>query len=178
MLTIDRVGVADLPELLPMLRAYCDFYRVDPPDDRLLALASALIDNPAEGEQHIARDTGAAGPATSDTGAAGPATSDTGAAGPATSDRRGSPIGFATIYWTWQTLYAARVGVLNDLYVVPTSRGSGAGRALIERCRERCRNHGTGKLVWQTAPDNATAQRLYDGIGAEKSTWLSYEIDA
>jgi GNAT superfamily N-acetyltransferase len=148
MLTIDRVGVADLPELLPMLRAYCDFYRVDPPDDRLLALASALIDNPAEGEQLIARDN------------------------------HGSPIGFATIYWTWQTLYAARVGVLNDLYVVSTSRGSGAGRALIERCRERCRNHGAGKLVWETAPDNATAQRLYDGIGAEKSTWLTYEIDA
>jgi GNAT superfamily N-acetyltransferase len=157
-LTIDRVGAGDLPELLPMLRAYCDFYRVDPPDDRLLALASALIDNPSEGEQHIARETGAIGPATS--------------------DRRGSPIGFATIYWTWQTLYAARVGVLNDLYVVPTSRGSGAGRALIERCRQRCRNHGAGKLVWETAPDNATAQLLYDGIGAAKSTWLTYEIDA
>ena len=63
-----------------MLRAYCDFYRVDPPDERLAALATALIDNPAEGLQLIARDAD------------------------------GTPIGFATIYWTWQTLYAARVG--------------------------------------------------------------------
>ena len=100
MLTITRVGEPDLPVLMPMLRAYCDFYRVDPPDDRLLALANALIDNPAEGLQLIARDDG-------------------------------TPIGFATIYWTWET-----------------------------------------------APDNVTAQRLYDGIGAEKSTWLAYEIDA
>jgi GNAT superfamily N-acetyltransferase len=146
--TIVTVGTADLPELLPMLRAYCDFYRVNPPDDRLLALATALIDNPAEGQQLIARDTDHAA------------------------------IGFATIYWTWQTLDAARVGVLNDLYVVPGSRGTGTGRALIERCRELCREHGAAKLVWETAPDNATAQRLYDGIGARKSTWLTYELDA
>ena len=147
MLTIERVGEADLAKLLPMLRAYCDFYRVDPPDERLAALATALIANPAEGLQLIARDSG-------------------------------TPVGFATIYWTWQTLYAARVGVLNDLFVVPASRGTGTGRALIEQCRHMCREHGAEKLVWETAPDNATAQWLYDGIGAEKSTWLTYELDA
>ena len=151
MLTIDTVGAGgpgDVSDLLPMLRAYCDFYRVDPSDERLRALVTALIDNPAEGLQLIARDTD------------------------------GTPQGFATIYWTWQTLYGARVGVLNDLFVVPASRGSGTGRALIERCRELCRERGAEKLVWETAPDNATAQRLYDGIGAEKSTWLTYELDA
>jgi GNAT superfamily N-acetyltransferase len=148
MLTIDTVGTADLPELMPMLRAYCDFYRVEPTDERLRALVSALIDNPSDGLQLIARDND------------------------------GTPLGFATIYWTWQTLYAARVGVLNDLFVIPASRGSGAGRALIERCREVCRERGAEKLVWETALDNTTAQRLYDGIGAEKSTWLTYELDA
>jgi GNAT superfamily N-acetyltransferase len=147
MLTIDTVGAADLPELMPMLRAYCDFYRVDPTDERLRALASALIADPSEGLQLIARDSD------------------------------GTPLGFATIYWTWQTLHAARVGVLNDLFVTPASRGSGAGRALIERCRELCRERGAEKLVWETALDNTTAQRLYDGIGAEKSTWLTYELD-
>jgi len=148
MLTITTVGTADIPELMPMLRAYCDFYRVDPSDERLLALVSALIAEPSEGLQLIARDTD------------------------------GTPLGFATIYWTWQTLHAGRVGVLNDLFVVSASRGSGTGRALIERCRELCRERGAEKLVWETAPDNRTAQRLYDGIGAEKSTWLTYELDA
>jgi GNAT superfamily N-acetyltransferase len=147
-LTIETVGTANLPDLLPMLRAYCDFYKVDPPDDRLQELAAALIANPAEGQQLIARD---------DTGA---------------------PLGFATVFWTWQTLYAARVGVLNDLFVTPAARGTGTGRALIDRCLELCREHRAVKLVWETAPDNATAQRLYDGIGAEKSSWLTYELDA
>jgi len=152
MLTIDTVGTkgqGDVSDLLPMLRAYCDFYRVDPSDERLRALATVLIDNPSEGLQLIARDSD-----------------------------NGTPLGFATIYWTWQTLYAARVGVLNDLFVTPTSRGTGTGRALIERCLELCRERGAEKLVWETAPDNTTAQRLYDGIGAEKSTWLTYELDA
>ena len=148
MLTIETVSTADVPDLLPMLRAYCDFYRVDPTDERLRALVAALIDNPSEGLQLLARDTD------------------------------GTPLGFATIYWTWQTLYAARVGVLNDLFVTPAARGSGIGRALIDRCRELCRERGAEKLVWETAPDNTTAQRLYDGIGAEKSAWLSYELDA
>jgi GNAT superfamily N-acetyltransferase len=148
MLNIQTVGSADVADLMPMLRAYCDFYRVHPSDERLLALVTALIDDPSEGLQLIARESD------------------------------GTPLGFATIYWTWQTLYAGRVGVLNDLFVVPASRGTGAGRALIERCRELCRARGAEKLVWETAPDNATAQRLYDGIGAEKSTWLTYELDA
>jgi GNAT superfamily N-acetyltransferase len=142
------VGTADLDDLLPMMRAYCDFYRVAPSDERLRILATALIANPAEGLQLIARDDD------------------------------GTPVGFATIYWTWQTLDAARVGVLNDLYVVAASRGSGTGRSLIERALQACRERGAEKLVWETAPDNATAQRLYDGIGAAKSAWLSYELDA
>jgi GNAT superfamily N-acetyltransferase len=145
--SITGVTVSDLPELLPMMRGYCDFYRVDPSDERLLALSNALIDHPDEGVQLIARTDG-------------------------------TPLGFATIYWTWQTLYAARVGVLNDLYVESAARGTGTGRALIERGLQLCRDRGAEKLVWETAPDNATAQRLYDGIGAAKSTWLSYELDA
>jgi ribosomal protein S18 acetylase RimI-like enzyme len=64
------------------------------------------------------------------------------------------------------------------LYVESAARGTGTGRALIERGLQLCRDRGAEKLVWETAPDNATAQRLYDGIGAEKSTWISYELDA
>jgi ribosomal protein S18 acetylase RimI-like enzyme len=145
---IERAGVSDLPVLLGMLRAYCDFYKVHPSDDALTALCRTLIEDPAQGEQSIARDNS------------------------------GAPLGFATIYWTWQTLNASRVGVLNDLYVMPEARGSGVGRALIEQCRKRCRDRGAARLVWETAPDNTTAQRLYDGIGARSSTWLTYELDA
>ena len=144
---IERVGENDLGELLPMLRAYCDFYEVAPADRKLEALARALIADPQnEGIQLIARGDG------------------------------GEPLGFATLYWTWQTLTAERSGVMNDLFVVPEARGRGVGRALIEECRRRAAEHGAGEIVWETAPDNETSQRLYDSVTEDKSTWIYYAL--
>jgi len=146
--TISKVSQLDLSELLPLMRAYCDFYEVAPRDDRLVAMSRSLIEDPSEGVQLIAR----------------------------TED--GKAVGFATIFWGWSTLDAGRQGLMNDLYVVPDVRGGGVGRALIEHCRGACRKKGVPKLIWETAPDNHTAQRLYDSTGAESSTWMAYEIDA
>jgi hypothetical protein len=44
--TITRVGINDLTDLLPLLRAYCDFYCVAPGDADLVALCRALIADP------------------------------------------------------------------------------------------------------------------------------------
>ncbi len=146
-IAIGRVGITELGELLPLLRAYCDFYEVAPRDERLVALCRTLIDDPGEGAQLLARDAD------------------------------GRPIGFATVFWTWQTLDAARIGILNDLYVVPAERGRGVGRRLLEACRGLARKRGIGKLAWETAPGNETAQRLYDSLGARRETWITYEIE-
>ncbi|WP_228430683.1 GNAT family N-acetyltransferase [Baekduia soli] len=135
----------DLDDLLPLLRAYCDFYDVAPPDAALRALSEALLDG-ADGVQLLARDDG------------------------------GRAVGFATVYWTWQTLTASRVGVMNDLFVAPAARGSGAAEALIAECADRARDHGATHLTWQTALDNARAQALYDRVGAQRSRWLDYEL--
>jgi hypothetical protein len=51
------VGDADLAELLPLMRDYCDFYEVSPSDADLLAMSRALIADPEhQGLQLIARD--------------------------------------------------------------------------------------------------------------------------
>lgn len=146
--TIEKVTHVDLSELLGLMRAYCDFYETSPRDDRLVALSRALLDDPGEGVQFIARDPD------------------------------GRAVGFATIYWLWSTTEATRIGLMNDLFVIPELRGGGVGRRLIETCRGACRKRGVGKLTWETAPDNETAQRLYDSTGAEASTWKAYELDA
>jgi hypothetical protein len=53
-------GEDDLPDLLALMRAYCDFYAVGPSDEDLLALSRALIADPErEGLQLVARDAGA-----------------------------------------------------------------------------------------------------------------------
>jgi GNAT superfamily N-acetyltransferase len=145
--TIDVVTEDDLPALEPLLRAYLDFYEVSPPEDDVLALCRALMADPeGEGVQLLARDGD------------------------------GRPIGFATIFWSWSTTHAQRIGVMNDLYVAREARGTGLADALIAACRERCRARGAARLVWQTALDNARAQAVYDRVGAERSRWLDYDL--
>ncbi|MFL5967488.1 MAG: GNAT family N-acetyltransferase [Gaiellaceae bacterium] len=90
----------------------------------------------------------------------------------------GALAGFATLYWSWDTLIADRIGVMHDLFVVPDARGSGVAEALIDACRAECRRRGAAKLTWQTARDNHRAQRVYDRIGAERDEWLDYSLPA
>ncbi|MGZ6675396.1 MAG: GNAT family N-acetyltransferase, partial [Solirubrobacteraceae bacterium] len=85
-------------------------------------------------------------------------------------------IGFATLFWTWSTTRAARIGVMNDLFVAPGARGAGAADALIAACLERCRAHGAALLAWRTAPDNDRAQAVYDRVGGRRSQWLDYDL--
>lgn len=146
-LTIARVAASDLDDLLPLMRAYCDFYSVSPPDDDLLAMSRALIDDPQrEGVQLIARG----------------------------SDGRAA--GFASVFWTWDTTEGGRIAVMNDLYVTANARGGGVGTSLIEACRAEARERGTHVLAWKTALDNTTAQSVYDRIGAERAQWLDYSL--
>ena len=53
---------------------------------------------------------------------------------------------------------------LEDLFVSPDSRGSGAGRALIETTAEVARTAGAEKLYWHTRRSNVAARALYDQV--------------
>ena len=88
----------------------------------------------------------------------------------------GTPVGFACLYWTFSSVSAADIALMNDLFVASEARGKGVGRALIDAAVEAARDRGCHHLEWYTAPDNATAQRLYDATGATRSTWVAYEI--
>lgn len=45
----------EVEEMLPLMRAYCDFYEVSPPDSGLLEMARTLIAQPEQGSLFIAR---------------------------------------------------------------------------------------------------------------------------
>jgi GNAT superfamily N-acetyltransferase len=85
-------------------------------------------------------------------------------------------LGYACLYWHFSSTKAVETVLMNDLYVDAEARGGGVGRALIEAAAEVGRERGSPILEWSTAPDNATAQRLYDSTGAERSTWIEYEL--
>jgi GNAT superfamily N-acetyltransferase len=86
------------------------------------------------------------------------------------------PVGYACLYWHFSSTRAVETVLMNDLYVEAEARGEGVGRALIEAAAEVARERGSPILEWSTAPDNATAQRLYDSTGAGRSTWIEYEL--
>lgn len=83
-------------------------------------------------------------------------------------------IGFTTVFLTFSSAIAQKVGVMNDLYVVPAARGNGIGKSLIEKCYEYARSQGAFRLQWVTAPDNYAAQRLYDSLSTKTSVWRFY----
>lgn len=90
----------------------------------------------------------------------------------------GRLVGYACLYWHYSSTQARETVLMNDLFVVPEVRGGGVGRALIEASLEVARERGASSLEWQTAPDNHTAQRLYDSTGAVRSSWFAYELPA
>ena len=86
--------------------------------------------------------------------------------------------GHACLYWTFSSVSATDVVLLNDLFVVEEHRGSGVGRALIEAALAVARERGASALRWMTAIDNRDAQRAYERTGAERSAWFEYELPA
>lgn len=143
--SIRPVTAGDLDQLLPLMRSYCHFYEVSPSDAALRAIVQALLDDPErEGVQLLARDAG------------------------------GRAVGFATVYWSWSTTDACRIGVMNDLFVAEPARGQGLAERLIEACRGECVRRGARRLTWQTAPDNLRAQAVYDRVGATREQWVDY----
>ncbi len=147
-MTISTVDEDALRDLLPLLRSYCSFYGCQPSDESLLFLARKLISNPEHEGVQLLA-------------------------------RRGSvAVGFATVFWSWSTLRAARIGIMNDLYVSHEARGSGVAERLIAACLELCRLRGAVNLQWQTKPDNYRAQRVYERVGGSRSEWLDYWLPA
>jgi GNAT superfamily N-acetyltransferase len=62
---------------------------------------------------------------------------------------------------------------LEDLFVDPSARGSGAAKALILAVEEAARAAGAFRLYWHTQEYNAAARSLYDTI-TPRSSFIVY----
>jgi GNAT superfamily N-acetyltransferase len=138
---------ADVPALLPLMRGYCDFYESSPSDEGLERTAREVIAAPEEQGFLLVAEDG------------------------------GEVVGFALCDWKWSSLRAARIVVLEDLFVAESARGAGHADALIEASAEVARRHGAPVVTWLTAPDNRRAQAVYDRAGAHSAPFLEYELE-
>lgn len=91
------------------------------------------------------------------------------------SNDQGQVIGFTQYQLMHRSLGGGMTCYLSDLYVLPESRGSGAGRALIDHVLQFARDRGLPGVRWLTQDFNYPARRLYDTY-ARKTDFVFYNI--
>ncbi|MEV3852716.1 GNAT family N-acetyltransferase [Streptomyces sp. NPDC050095] len=87
----------------------------------------------------------------------------------------GTPVGFAHYRAEDSPLSGTR-GFLDDLFVDPEHRGSGAVDALFAELRRIAAAEGWPNVRWRTAENNYRARGVYDRHGA-KTVFLTYSMD-
>jgi GNAT superfamily N-acetyltransferase len=86
-------------------------------------------------------------------------------------------VGFAQLYPSFSSISLGRSWILNDLFVVPASRGKNAGKRLVEKCQEFALTSDAKGLSLQTAVDNQPAQALYRSLGwAQETQFISFNF--
>lgn len=88
--------------------------------------------------------------------------------------RDGRPIGLANVIFHRHGWQIEDICYLQDLFVDPEVRGSGAGRALIEAVYTMADANGTPRVYWLTQEFNSKARALYDRVG-RATPFIKYE---
>ena len=83
----------------------------------------------------------------------------------------GQGVGFCQLYPSFCSVMARRIGVLYDLFVSPTARQAGTGRALMQAAESYANKAGWARLDLTTAKTNTMAQALYESQG-----WVRDEV--
>ncbi|MET8753081.1 GNAT family N-acetyltransferase [Streptomyces sp. NPDC004667] len=86
-------------------------------------------------------------------------------------------VGFAQVYRAFSSLTLGTAWILNDLYVAPPGRCTGAGRALLREVLRRAREEGVAGVQLETAYDNRVAQGLYESEGFVREEFHVYFHD-
>jgi len=89
-------------------------------------------------------------------------------------ERDGQPVGLTHYLFHRHCWRVENVVYLQDLYVDPEVRGTGAGRALIEAVYAAADAAGCPTVYWLTQDFNATARLLYDRI-AKVTPFIKYQ---
>ncbi|MEU3774723.1 GNAT family N-acetyltransferase [Streptomyces sp. NPDC032472] len=143
-------GEGDLDAAVALFRGYLRFYRVDVADaEQPRAFLAERLRN---GDSLILLAEGAEGAEGAEV----------------------EVVGFAQVYRTFASLLMRPSWILHDLYVDPSARRTGAGRALLREVLRRAREAGVAGVQLDTAYDNHVAQALYEAEGFEREEFHLY----
>jgi GNAT superfamily N-acetyltransferase len=124
----------DFEAWLPLWNGYLDFYRMILADDVTAETWRRLLD-----PDHVVSGFGAF-------------------------DASGRMLGIVHYLFHPVTWAVGPRCYLEDLFVDPSARAKGVGRALIEAVYRVADEEGADQVYWLTAEDNARARRLYDKV--------------
>jgi GNAT superfamily N-acetyltransferase len=89
-------------------------------------------------------------------------------------DADGVPVGLAH-YRAYDSPLRGTSGFLDDLFVDPARRGTGAADALLAELRRIAAAEGWSTVRWNTAENNYRARAVYDRH-AERTVFLTYSM--
>ena len=87
------------------------------------------------------------------------------------------PVGFALFFHNYSTFLAQRGVFLEDLFVNPSARGHGVGRALLARLAQIAVERDCGRLEWFVLDWNDLAISFYRSLGASPmDDWTMFRL--
>ncbi|MEB1810214.1 MAG: GNAT family N-acetyltransferase [Bacillaceae bacterium] len=87
-------------------------------------------------------------------------------------------LGFTQLYPTFSSISMKRAWILNDLYVDERARKQGIGEMLLFKAKELAQETGAKSISLSTAPDNYSAQKLYEKHGYQQDKqFFHYELN-
>lgn len=143
-MTVRGLAEADLEGWRPLWQAYLRFYRQPLPE----ATTRRTFDRLTQGEDGLLGLVAVAAD--------------------------GALVGLAHLVFHSSTWATADYCYLEDLWVVPESRGTDVGRQLIEAAYATAHDRGAARVYWHTQQYNGAARSLYDVMGTPTS-FVVYE---
>ncbi|MBU9727530.1 GNAT family N-acetyltransferase [Diplocloster modestus] len=92
-------------------------------------------------------------------------------------EAEGEIVGMALYFYNFST-FLGRAGIyLEDLYVKPSMRGSGMGKALLTRLARIAVEEGCGRMEWSCLNWNTPSIGFYKSLGAvPMDEWTVYRL--
>jgi ribosomal protein S18 acetylase RimI-like enzyme len=85
-------------------------------------------------------------------------------------------VGFSGIYFSYSSVKAEKIAILNDLFVVENIRKQGVATKLLKLSVDFLHQENISHIRWCTQKDNLEAQHFYQNLKANKSDWVHYDL--
>ncbi|MCB0211345.1 MAG: GNAT family N-acetyltransferase [Anaerolineae bacterium] len=85
-------------------------------------------------------------------------------------------VGMVNLLFTVSTALGERVGLVEDMVVLPTWRGTGVGSHLLSRAVDKARECGCRRLTLLTDADNHAAHKFYERHGFVLSEMVPFRL--